>query len=304
MARILITGSMGNIGHELQLELLRRGHDVYGCDLHHSHKQNYRRCDVGQYRQVLELFKQFGDFDLVYHAGAEFGRANGEDFFEQLWTSNMIGTKNMLRLQKEYGYKMVFFSSSEAYGDYGHVMYESVPLDHPLRQLNSYAISKSASELEVINDSERYSLKNVRVRLFNTYGREMYNEYRSVIARFCYYVLHSKPYTVHLGHKRSFSYIDDTVNALANIISAFVPGNVYNIGDSTQYSIKYISDLINKECGTDDSLVQYEDKEKLTTTEKAISNHKASMELGYHKSIPIEEGIRRTVAWMRKIYNK
>ena len=302
--KILVTGGRGNVGTPLVKELRDRGNDVWTIDLVHGHEPQHARVDVGEYRQLHEYLKGSPLFDMVYAAAGEFGRHNGEMAFEQVWRTNAVGTKNMLMLQRDYRYKMVFFSSSEIYGDYRGTMYESVPLDYPLRQLNDYAISKWASELMVLNDSERYNLDNVRVRLFNTYGREYYNEYRSVIARFCYYALHYLPYTVHLGHTRSFSYIDDTVNALANITTAFVPGDVYNIGDETQYSIKDISEMIHKECGTGGSLVHYEGEEELTTTNKVINNHQAKTRLGYKQSVTLEEGIKRTVAWMSKVYGK
>jgi nucleoside-diphosphate-sugar epimerase len=48
-----------------------------------------------------DLFDAVGPFDLVYHCAAEFGRWNGEDFYEQLWRTNAVGTKNVIRLQEE-----------------------------------------------------------------------------------------------------------------------------------------------------------------------------------------------------------
>ncbi len=301
--KILVTGGRGTVGTPLVKELRTRGHKVWTIDLAHSHELEHARVDVGEYRQLRDFWRD--DFELVYHLAAEFGRHNGQNYYEQMWRTNAIGTRNMLEFQREYGFKMVFFSSSEIYGDFGKEMHESVPLDHPLAQLNDYAMSKWVNELQIINDSQQFDLKNVRVRLFNTYGPgEYYNDYRSVIARFCYYALHAMPYTVHLGHKRSFSYINDTVNAIANIANSFIPGDVYNIGSSDQYDIKYVSDLIHKECGTGGSLLQYEDKEELTTTEKAINNRQARMRLGYKQSVTLEEGIRRTVEWMRQVYGK
>ncbi len=301
--KILVTGGRGTVGTKLVEELRARNHDVWTIDTAHGHEAQHARVDVGEYRQLLEF--GLGGFDLVYHLAAEFGRHNGESFYEQCWKTNVIGTRNMLEFQREYLFRMVFFSSSEIYGDFHGEMHESTPIDYPMFQMNDYAISKWANELQILNMSERYNLKNVRVRLFNTYGPgEYYNEYRSVVARFCYYALHGMPYTVHLGHKRSFSYVDDTVNALVNIINSFVPGDVYNIGDSKQYDIKYVSDLIHKECGTVGSLVQYEDKEELTTIEKAINNHQAQTRLDYHPSVSFEEGIHRTVSWMRQVYGK
>ena len=74
------------------------------------------RCDVAAYRQLEEMFTYSPSFDYVYHTAAEFGRWNGEDFYEQLWRTNVIGTKNILRMQEKYRFKLVFFSSSEVYG--------------------------------------------------------------------------------------------------------------------------------------------------------------------------------------------
>lgn len=64
--------------------------------------------------------------DYVYHLAAEYGRWNGEDYYENLWTTNVIGTKNILRLQEKYRFRQIFFSSCEVYGDYDGIMTEDV----------------------------------------------------------------------------------------------------------------------------------------------------------------------------------
>ncbi|HQA69152.1 MAG TPA: NAD(P)-dependent oxidoreductase, partial [Aggregatilineales bacterium] len=227
--RILVTGGLGAVGAPLTRELRRRGHEVWVADRVHAEGPNYLRCDVGMYRQVERLFED-RTFDLVYHLAAEFGRWNGEDFYETLWQSNAIGTKNILRMQEKYGFRMVFTSSSEVYGDYEGEMVEDVMDRVPIRQLNDYAITKWVNEMQIMNSAERFGTETVRVRLFNTYGPgEYYSEYRSVICRFIYHALHDLPYTVYLDHHRSSTYIDDTVRTLANISENFKPGEVYNI---------------------------------------------------------------------------
>ena len=45
------------------------------------------------------MIEKLGRFDVVYHAAAEFGRWNGEDFYESLWRTNAVGTKNVIRLE-------------------------------------------------------------------------------------------------------------------------------------------------------------------------------------------------------------
>lgn len=89
--KVLVTGGSGFIGSNLVRELERRGHEVWVCDLMHSFRSNYVRCDVGKFRQVERLFEEHG-FDFVYHAAAEYGRWNGEDYYENLWLTNAVGS--------------------------------------------------------------------------------------------------------------------------------------------------------------------------------------------------------------------
>ncbi len=121
MAKILVTGGPGFIGSNLVPELRKRGHEVWVCDLGHSEGPNYIRCDVSKYRQLERLLEEH-DFDYVYHLAAEYGRWNGEDYYENLWQTNVIGTKHMLRLQEKLKFRMIFFSSAEVYGDYMDLM--------------------------------------------------------------------------------------------------------------------------------------------------------------------------------------
>ncbi len=147
--KILVTGGAGFIGTNLVNELNKRGLEVTAVDLYNTDREHYVRADVRNYRQLEKVFEK-QTFDYVYHLAAEYGRWNGEDYYENLWETNVIGTKHMLRLQERLGFRMIFFSSAEVYGDYGGVMSEDVMVDNPISdtfQMNDYAISKWAGEL-------------------------------------------------------------------------------------------------------------------------------------------------------------
>lgn len=314
--RILITGSKGIIGQKLTEELKQRGHSIFGIDLlHHAGESGfiqkmsnenweYARCDIGEYRQIERIINKAGPFDLIYNCAAEFGRWNGEDYYEQMWKSNLIGLKNIIRLQEEHRFKLVHFSSSEVYGDYTGIMEESVLDKYAINQMNDYAISKWANELQIRNSRIIYDTETVIVRLFNTYGPgEYYHPYRSAICKFCYHALKGLPIIIYKGHYRSNSYIDDCSQTIAHIAHNFIPGRIYNIGSNEYYSIEKLADIIWNYTGAPRDLIHYADSEKLTTKKKRVNVDLSIRELGHKSTIKIGEGIKKTINWMREYYN-
>jgi dTDP-glucose 4,6-dehydratase len=308
MATILITGGAGFIGTNLCKELKTRGHKVIACDLYNTDRDDFIRCDVRNYRQLENVFNKFGPFDFVYHLAAEYGRWNGEAYYENLWETNAIGTKNMLRLQEKFKFKMIFFSSAEVYGDYMGIMSESVMLDNPIKetyQMNDYAITKWAGELMCLNSATMFGTETVRVRPVNCYGpHEEYTPYRGFIPKFIFHSLFKKPFIVHKGHKRIIDYVEDTCRTFANISDNFIPGEVYNIGGNVAWekSIEEYVDIILAATGASQNLVSYKDAELYTTTVKTMDFSKSINDLNHDPQVPPEEGIRRTVEWMKWFY--
>lgn len=313
--RILVTGSKGVVGQMLVKVLRQRGHSVFGVDLLHfageigyiqnmsNEEWTYSRCDISEYRQIARVFKEAGPFDLVYNCAAEFGRWNGEDYFEQLWKSNLIGLKNLIKLQEECKFKMVHFSSSEVYGDYEGLMSETVMDTTEIKQLNDYAISKWANEMQVRNSIALFNTETVIVRLFNTYGPgEYYHPYRSVNCKFCYHALFKLPITVYKGYYRSSTYIEDCVETLANISENFIPGRVYNIGSNQFHDIETLADIIWEYTGAPKSLIKYQESEVLTTKIKKTDNTLSIRELGHKETVSLEEGVKKTIDWMKEFY--
>jgi len=305
--KILVTGGTGFIGTNLVRELTARGHEVWSCDLLNAQRGDYTRCDVSKYRQIENVLDAHR-FDYVYHLAAEYGRWNGEDYYENLWTTNCIGTKNMLRLQEKKKFRMIFFSSAEVYGDYGGRMSESVMIDNPIRdtyQMNDYAITKWAGELMCMNSARMSGTEIVRVRPVNCYGpHEHYTPYRGFIPKFIYHALFARPYVVYLGHRRIIDYVEDTCATFANIVDNFFPGEAYNVGGRPEWEmdIRQYSDLVLRAVSRDDSLVTYLDAEPHTTKVKHMDFSKAVRDLKHDPQVGPEEGIRRTVAWMKSYY--
>ena len=312
--KILITGVLGVIGSKLEEILLIRDNEVFGVDLMHTDRlyghglgkvpgENYFRCDVSEYRQIEDVISHVNP-DLVYHCAAEFGRWNGENFYEKVWKSNAIGTKNIIRLQEKHGFKLVHCSSSEVYGDFEGVMYEDVINRVPIAQMNDYAMSKRVNEMQVQNSREQYGTKTVIVRFFNTYGPgEWYHPFRSVNCLFAYNLLHNRPIKVFKGHTRTSTYIYDCVRTLANVSENFIDGEIYNIASDQEHTIEHLAELLVKYTKADPSLVTYIDSnEILTTKHKHVDASKSVKDLKHKNTASLEEGVFETVQWMREYY--
>lgn len=304
MARVLLTGGRGFIGTNLKRELRSRSHDVWTCDILPGSDPQHRRVDTSSYQQLDSLFRE-REFDFVYHLAAEYGRWNGEAHYENLWTTNVVGTKHMLRLQEQHRFRMIFFSSAEVYADYDQLMTEDVPDRVPLRPMNDYALSKWVGEQQCMNHADMFGTETVRVRPVGCYGpHEYYSPQRGVIPVFVHKALKGEPFIVHRGHQRVFDYVDDTCFTFANIIERFSPGEVYNVGgnENEATSIEALARVVLETTGAAPDLAKYRDQEEFTTRIKNVDSSKARRMLGHSPRIGLEEGIRRYVEWARPTY--
>jgi|TARA_R110002020_G_scaffold29483_6_gene92930 dTDP-glucose 4,6-dehydratase len=312
--KILVTGVLGVIGSKLEEILKIRGHEVFGVDLYHTSRvyghglgkvksDDYFRCDIGEFRQIEQVI-EYVKPDLIYNCAAEFGRWNGENFYEKVWKSNVIGMKHIIRLQEKHGFKLVHCSSSEVYGDYEGVMYEDVLNETPIIQMNDYAMSKRVNEMQIHNSRSQFGTNSVMVRFFNTYGPgEWYHPFRSVNCLFTYDLLNGKPITVFKGHSRTSTYIYDSVRTLANISDNFIDGETYNIASDQEHTIENLAELLVKYTKADASLVDYrEHGEVLTTKHKHVDASKSVRDLDHKNTVSLEEGVWETVQWMKEHY--
>ncbi|KGP75879.1 nucleoside-diphosphate sugar epimerase [Desulfosporosinus sp. Tol-M] len=302
MAKILVTGSRGTLGAPLVEELKNRGHEVWGVDLQHHAGERYCRADISEYRQLEGIFEQ--PFDLVYHLAAEFGRINGEDYYDTLWKTNVIGTRNILEWQLKKGFKLVFTSSSEIYGETSEpLLSEELPMRKTILQHNDYALSKWVNEVQITNFEKKYQSPIVRLRLFNAYGPgEYYHPYRSVVCLFVYRALQGIPYDVFEGYSRVFMYIDDLIPSMANAVERFKPGEVYNLGGTEYRSVQDLSNLVLKYTGGSPGLVRNLPEDKHNTVSKRPDIRKATLDLGHNPRVLLEEGLPKTVEWMKNVY--
>jgi dTDP-glucose 4,6-dehydratase len=301
MMKIAVTGHLGTIGAPLVRALRAAGHEVIGIDQRH-HSEGVR-ADVADYSQLAGAMP--GDSELVYHLAAEFGRYNGEDFAEQLWRTNAVGTKNVLKLQRARGFKLIFASSSEVYGERPDepVLHEGLPLS-PFYLSNDYAISKLVNEGQIANAQKQWGAQAMTLRFFNAYGPgEHYHAYRSVVCLFCYRALKRLPYTVYDGYHRVFQHVDDLVTTLVAAAAHFQPGLVANVAGTEYRSVRELHEEICRLVDVDESLVTFAPVELHNVTSKRPSIEVAHVALGHDPRITLREGLKGTIEWMRKTYS-
>ena len=308
--KIIVTGHRGTLGVPLCDALREKGHAVYGIDKEHDSVGWSQRADVGELRQLdaaLRFFESDAD-TVVYHLAAEFGRHNGEDFYEALWRTNAVGTKNVLTCQRRLGFKLIFASSSEIYGEGPfdrELMDEEMPLRSAPKHHNDYAMSKWVNEQQIRNAARSWGSRSMILRFFNAYGPgEHYHPYRSVIALFIYRGLHGLPYTVFRGYHRVFQYVGDFIRTLAHACEAFQTGDTINIGGREFRSVVDAHRIISEQLGLDPYRpeVSWEDEDGHNTVDKRPDIVKAEVFLRHDPSTTLPEGIANTIAWMRRTY--
>ena len=245
--KILVTGGAGFIGSHIVEYLVQRGDNVIVLDnLSNGKMQNMSKVsddinfvngDVRDYNLVEQLVK---DVDSVFHEAALVSVPESFKMQNEYFDVNVNGTENILKLAKEYGFKIVYASSSSVYGNP-----KSVPIkeDDDRNPLNPYAKTKLEDELL----AEKYSEMGVHViglRYFNIFGRRQSKEYAGVIKLFLEKIQQNKAPIINGdgSQTRDFVYVEDVVKANILAMDSNIKYKFLNVG--TGFSIS-ILDLAN-----------------------------------------------------------
>lgn len=299
--KILVTGAAGFLGTHLCRELRKRGHLVTGIDLMHGDYGN--RCDIREMSQLGRIFARY-KFDVVYHLAGEFGRKNGDDYYPQLWSTNVLGTRNVIEWCRATYAKLIFASSSEAYGSIA----DAAVLNENLLNTrvpifgNEYALSKYTNEHQ-IQIARQHGLDAKVLRFFNAYGPgERYSPYRSVVCLFLHAFLCNQNPVCYRDYWRSFLYVDDWTGAVANVAERYseLRHDTYNIAGADYTSIEQLVEIIQKVIPESKSQPFWQSKDQFNVQNKRADISRAVSELGLKQSVSLEESVRRTADWMRE----
>lgn len=304
--RCLVTGSEGTLGRKLVTELEQRGHDVWGCDLMHSSREQYTRADIAEAGQVERVFQW--EPEICYNLAAEFGRMNGEEYAAQLWKTNLIGNQNIIDSCIRHNTHLVFASSSEVYGTLsdGSDMKEELLKSKPPTFHNCYALSKWANEHQINIAIANRGLRATILRLFNAWGEgEMYSPYRSVVCLFAFRLWKGLPITVYKGYHRTFMHQADWAQTVANVAERLTylhNGDVFNVGGRNYASVESLKDLIVTVLGGTQSQITYLTKEAANVQNKRPNIDRAQLHLGHDPRITLEQGMSSYIKWLQRTH--
>jgi nucleoside-diphosphate-sugar epimerase len=287
--KILVTGSKGFIGTQLVPYLISLNNNVIGLDQYILSEDNYIRADISILSELINIFKN-NTFDLVIHLASECGIENCEEHIQKSMQTNLIGSYNIIALCKEYNIRLIYFSTSEIYGDSlgDNKMIEDINANL-LQPKNHYAMQKLFGEKMVVKELKNYII----VRPFMIYGvGENQNNYRSVISKFIKLSINNKKLPVHKNSYRSWLHINDFIFALNLLIEKNVIGT-YNIGNGNEIlPIDNIAKIIIDKIGG--GVIEYVDI-PITRTAYKIGDFTKLKNLGFNPSIKIENGINEMI---------
>jgi nucleoside-diphosphate-sugar epimerase len=304
--QFVVTGGAGFIGSHLVHRLLAEGGRVRVVDNLATGKRE-RLNDV---RDAVE----FLEGDLADPAVCEYALRDANYVLHQAAIpsvqrsindpvgtneANITSTLNVLAACRKHGVlRLVYAASSSAYGNSPVLPKRE---DMPPSPLSPYALQKFVGERYCQLFFELYGLETVGLRYFNVFGpgQDPYSEYSAVIPKFATRLQRGKSIVVYGDgeQSRDFTYIDNVVEAnMLALRAARAAGSVVNVGCGERITlnrlIKILEDILEVR-----ATVDYRPGRPGDVRDSLADISRAQNLLGYRPTVPVTEGLRRTVAW-------
>ncbi|MFM7447094.1 MAG: UDP-glucuronic acid decarboxylase family protein [Leptolyngbyaceae cyanobacterium] len=299
--RILVTGGAGFIGSHLIDRLMLEGHEVICLDnFYTGHKRNVLKWLDHPYFELIrhDITEPIRlEVDQIYHLACPASPVHYQHNPVKTIKTNVMGTLNMLGLAKRIKARFLLASTSEVYGD---------PEVHPQPEeyrgnVNTIGIRSCYDEGKRVAetlafDYHRQNDVEIRVaRIFNTYGPRMLENDGRVVSNFVAQALRGKPLTVYGqgSQTRSFCYVSDLVDGLMRLMNGDQIGPV-NLGNPEEYTILELAQLIQQMI--DPSLeIKFEPLPQDDPRRRRPDITRAREWLGWQPTIPVKEGVQRTI---------
>ena len=311
--RILVTGGAGFIGSHLCRRLLNDGHDVLCVDnlftgtkdniisLLRNPKFEFMRHDV--------TFPLYVEVDRIYNLACPASPIHYQFDPVQTTKTSVHGAINMLGLAKRTRACILQASTSEVYGDP-----EVHPQDerywgrvNPIGIRSCYDEGKRCAETLFFDYQRQHNLDIRVVRIFNTYGPNMHPNDGRVVSNFIVQALTNQDITIYGDgtQSRSFQYVDDLVEGLVRMMeNEHSFAGPVNMGNPKEFTIGELAQTILKLIPESTSRLVYKPLPEDDPQKRQPDILQAKKKLGWEPSVPLQDGLSKTIEYFRPIIGR
>lgn len=309
MKRILITGGAGFLGSHLCDRLIKDGHDVLCVDnFFTGSKANIAHLIGHSYFELMRhdvTFPLYVEVDQIFNLACPASPIHYQHDPVQTTKTSVHGAINMLGLAKRVKARIFQASTSEVYGD---------PEEHPQRESywgrvnpigprSCYDEGKRCAETLFFDYQRQHNMDIKVVRIFNTYGPRMHPNDGRVVSNFIVQALRGDDITIYGdgSQSRSFCYVDDMIEGFVRMMdsSRGFTGPV-NMGNPVEFTMLELAEKVLKLVGGCSKLgfkPLPTDDPRQRQPDIALAKEK----LGWEPKVCLEDGLKETIAYFRKL---
>jgi len=307
--RVLVTGGAGFIGTHLCRRLLDLGHEVLCVDnfFTGTRANVVQLLDNPNFELVRHdiTFPLYVEVDEIYNLACPASPIHYQFDPVQTTKVSVHGAINMLGLAKRIKAKILQASTSEVYGDpevhpqseeyWGRV--------NPIGPRSCYDEGKRCAETLFFDYRRQHNLPIKVARIFNTYGPKMHPHDGRVVSNFIVQALKGEPITIYGegSQTRSFCYVDDLVDGLLRLMqtSDEITGPI-NLGNPAEFTMRQLAEMILRMTGSR-SRFERRPLPEDDPVRRQPDITKARKILGWEPKVPLEEGLKSTIAYFAKL---
>ena len=308
MARAVITGGAGFLGSHLSDRLLAEGYDVVavdnlvtGSEDNIAHLRDNPRFEYVK-QDIIQPYTVAGPVDMVYHFASP---ASPVDYLElplETLLVGSVGTHHTLDMARDKDARFLMASTSEVYGDpsihpqpeeyFGNV--------NPNGTRSVYDEAKRYAEAVTFAYRRKFEMDAKIVRIFNTYGPRMRLKDGRVVPAFISQALRGEPLTVFGdgNQTRSFCYVSDLIDGIFKLSVSEQSGPI-NVGNPIERTMLEFASEILKATGSSSEIIHVPLPTADDPKQRRPDITKARTLLGWEPRIPLEEGLKDTIAYFK-----
>lgn len=296
--RYVVTGAAGFIGSRLLRTLLERGYDALGWDAFTDYydpalkEENARDLPVEHIDLVVDELDLAGA-DGVFHLAGQPGVRSFGGVFPTYVRQNVLASQRLFEAAVAAGARTLFASSSSVYGD---AAAYPTPEETPPRPISPYGITKLAAEQLAYAYGREFGLDCVVLRYFTIFGPGQRPD--MAFTRMVTALAEERPFELHGDgtQSRSFTFVDDVVEATILAMERGSAGSVYNVGGGAEVSMLQAIEVLSRAAGRRLEVV-CGPRAHGDVRRTAADTSRIRADLGWEARTPFEEGLGAQWRW-------